>query len=317
MEYRLTKWIICIFPLITLHCSTQNSQEKQNPLPVRIIFETDMCTDVDDVGALATLHALADQKEAEILAIGYNEVYKDGAKALDAINTWYHRGTIPIGVYKKELHQPDESGYLSETAKFPNHMPLNPAENPSAVDVYISTLKAQPDSSVTIVSVGFLNNLHDLLRADPKLISKKVKELVIMGSLHDDQWNLVRHDLVKTSQEIFAEWPTPIVISQVGADIHTGKDLESTSPENPVRASYYHYFGERFDGRSSWDQMAILYAVRGLQYFDLNSEGAGRLKEGYPIKLQPGWRSYTVPKLSNSEYEGLINELMARPPTGE
>ena len=36
--------------------------------PVKVIFDTDMLTDFDDVGALACLHALADAGEAEILA---------------------------------------------------------------------------------------------------------------------------------------------------------------------------------------------------------------------------------------------------------
>jgi len=283
---------------------------------VKVIFETDMCTDVDDVGALAILHALADLHEVEILAIGYNEVHPDGASAIDAINTWYNRGDIPIGVYKKALPSPDVSGYLSQTAKFPNDMSGDLAELPSAVDVYVKTLKAQPDSSVTIVSVGFLNNLSDLLDSHKDLIARKVQKLVIMGGLYDDAWNLVRHDLVETSERIFEDWPTPILISQPGADIHTGQDLEHTSVENPVRASYYHYFDERFGKRSSWDQLAVLYAVRGLQYFTLHSDGAGRLSSGYVIKMHPGWRSYISKELSNADYEQLINELMAKPPAG-
>jgi hypothetical protein len=283
---------------------------------VKVIFETDMCTDVDDVGALATLHALADLREAEILAIGYNEVHQDGAAAIDAINTWYSRGDIPIGIYQKALPSPDVSGYLSQTAKFPNDISNDLAELPSAVDVYVSTLNAQPDSSVTIVSVGFLNNLSDLLDSHPDLIARKVQKLVIMGGLYDDAWNLVRHDLVKTSERIFEDWPTPIVISQPGADIHTGQDLEHTSVENPVRASYYHYFNESFSARSSWDQLAVLFAVRGLKYFTLHSDGAGRLSSGYAIKMQPGWRSYIDKTLSNADYEHLINELMAKPPAG-
>ena len=68
--------------------------------PKKIIFETDMCTDVDDVGALAVLHALADNGEAEILAISFNEVHPSGAGTICAINTWYNRGDIPIGIYK-------------------------------------------------------------------------------------------------------------------------------------------------------------------------------------------------------------------------
>ncbi|MCB0669051.1 MAG: nucleoside hydrolase [Saprospiraceae bacterium] len=287
-----------------------------NDNPVKIIFETDMCTDVDDVGALATLHALVDLQEAEILAVGYNEVHPNGAAAIDAINTWYGRGNIPIGVYKRPLRGPDESGYLLETARFPNDLPTDPEDLPSAVDVYVQVLNNQPDSSVTIVSVGFLSNLADLLDGHSGLISRKVKKLVIMGGLIDDAWNLVRHDLVETSQKIFEGWPTPIVISQEGADIRTGQDLQYSSVDNPVRASYYHYFGQQFDSRSSWDQMAVLFAVRGLKYFELHSDGSGKLSNGFVLQMEPGWRSYLTNTLSNREFEDLINQLMTNPPAG-
>ena len=38
--------------------------------PVRVILDTDLSSDVDDVGAVAVLHALADAGEAEILGMG-------------------------------------------------------------------------------------------------------------------------------------------------------------------------------------------------------------------------------------------------------
>ena len=41
-----------------------------NRQPVRLIFDTDMMGDVDDVGTVAVLHALADQGEVRILAMG-------------------------------------------------------------------------------------------------------------------------------------------------------------------------------------------------------------------------------------------------------
>ena len=37
--------------------------------PARIILDVDLAEDVDDAGALAVLHALADRGEAEILGI--------------------------------------------------------------------------------------------------------------------------------------------------------------------------------------------------------------------------------------------------------
>lgn len=287
---------------------------KKDQPPVKIIFETDMCTDVDDVGALATLHALADLRETEILAIGYNEVHRDAAGAIDAINTWYGRGDIPVGVYRGDLLGPDSSGYLPEVVKFPHDLPEGSSGYPDAMEMYVRVLEAQPDSSVTIVSVGFLNNLANLLELHFDLIARKVQKLVIMGGLYDDVWNLVRHDLLPTSDKIFKQWPTPIFISEEGANIHTGQLLETTSIDNPVRAAYYHYFNQAFKGRSSWDQVAVLFAVRGLQQFTLHADGEARLGQGYPIVLKTGWRSYIRSVLSPGELEKMINELMAKPP---
>jgi PKD repeat protein len=147
--------------------------------PKSVIFETDMCLDVDDVGALAVLHALANNDEAELLAVCYNEVHPHGPSTIDAINTWYGRGDIPVGVYKDTLSEPDYSPYLEAVSNFPHDLDSTNALN--ALDVYQNVLSEQPDSSVTIISVGFLNNLNDLLNANPELIAKKVKELVIMG----------------------------------------------------------------------------------------------------------------------------------------
>jgi inosine-uridine nucleoside N-ribohydrolase len=282
--------------------------------PEKVIFDTDMCFDVDDVGALATLHALADNQEDTILAVCYNEVNKYGAAAIDAINTWYHRGNIPIGIYKKPLSSPDSSPYLSQLANFPNDIPADLSRVPSALDVYTRALNGQPDTSVTIISVGFLNNLEDLLNNEPELIAKKVKQLVIMAGVNNDDFNLVRHNLVDASEKVLKDWPTPIVISQLGGDINTGESLENTPAENPVREAYYLWFNKEFKGRPSWDPLTVLYAVRGTSFFSLNSTGTGSLKNGYSYEMEAGWRSYTMPALTNSEYAAIINNLMTKPP---
>ena len=66
---------------------------------VPVILDTDMAYDVDDVGALACLHALADRREAKILGVVYNETHPLGPIAIDVINRWYGR-QVPIGAFK-------------------------------------------------------------------------------------------------------------------------------------------------------------------------------------------------------------------------
>ncbi len=281
--------------------------------PKKVIYETDMCLDVDDVGGLAMLHALADSGEAEILAVHFNEVHASGAAAIDAINTWYHRGNIPVGIYKDKLVNPDNSKYLGHVAGFPHD--LTSASAPTALDVYRQVLGEQSDGSVTIISVGFLNNIHDLLKAEPDLVARKVTELVVMGGRINDSFNLVRHNLAAKSEYVIRNWPTPLVISQFGHATHTGARLSEAPAENPVREAYFRWFDQSFRGRSSWDQVAVLYGVRGLSYyFHEITSGTGRLSNGYEWQMQSGFRSYLDARLSNEEFSSIIEALMTEAP---
>ncbi|MBL7113464.1 MAG: nucleoside hydrolase, partial [Bacteroidales bacterium] len=281
----------------------------------KIIYETDMCADVDDAGALAILHALVNMGEAEILAVCFNEVHPYGAPAIDAMNTWYGRGDIPIGIYKGHLDNPHGSGYLEYVAEFPHD--LETADAPSALDVYRQVLAEQPDSSVTIVSVGFLNNINDLLIAEPALVAQKVTELVQMAGVYNDGFNLVQHNLVSVSENVIRNWPTRLIISQEGSSIYTGDNYENAAPENPYREAFYRYFGNKYRSRSSWDEMAILYGVRGLTtYFNEQTSGTGRLNNGYTWQMQAGYRTYLTNRHANSTYERIIEELMDQLPIG-
>ena len=314
-DLKISFLVMTILTFFTVVMIPFNSvaEDTENMHPKKVIFETDMSTDVDDVGALAVLHALADNGEAEILAISFNEAHPSGASAICAINTWYNRGDIPIGIYKGDLADPDESSYLDTIATFPHHLPTIPP--PSSVELYLQVLREQPDNSVTIISVGFLNNLYDLVKADSNLISQKVTELVVMALLTDDPYNTVRHDLIDKSEYVIHNWPTPLVISHYGESVHTGARLAETPAGNPVREAYYRRFSGQYKGRSSWDQLAVLYGVRGLgDYFTEITDGKGRLANGYEWEMQPGFRSYLDPRLSDDEFVHIIESLMIKLP---
>ena len=78
--------------------------------PVKIIFDTDMESDVDDMGALAMLHGFADRGEAEILATISSSLNPWSAPVIDVVNTFYGRGGLPIsnvktlGVYRNSRY---------------------------------------------------------------------------------------------------------------------------------------------------------------------------------------------------------------------
>ncbi len=248
------------------------------PAPVKVIFDTDIGPDCDDAGAVAMLHTLADLCEVEILGMVSATSFEWGAGALDAINTYYGRPDIPIGALKEPdfLDRSDYSQYLAEN--FPND--LKSAKNaPDAVELFHSVLEAQPDGSVTIISVGPLRNAKNLLSSPGgrELVAKKVKQWSVMGGFYPGtpgaEWNFEQDGAA--AKEAIEDWPTPIMFSgaEVGSGVTTGTRLFSeTEEQNPVRKAYQLSTGD--GGRLSWDLTSVLYAARGPEpFFRVVSDG--------------------------------------------
>lgn len=279
-----------LLPLALLLCAPAAAQ------PAKILFDTDMAGDCDDVGALAVLHALADRGEAEILAVVSNRKEKQNASAaaIDAINTYYGRPDIPIGTDKDgaKLGRNGDSPYTPALRdEFP-HDALPDDRMPDALDVYRQTLAAQPDNSVVLCSVGALSNLEDLLRSGPdqhsslsgaELIRRKVRRTLIMGGGFPRTARPETNLLIDPSASVTVanEWPGPIVWQgyEVGAALHNGADLASTPADNPVRRAYelrpYFQYRAIDYGKPAHDLATVLLAVRGIEkeYWDEISNG--------------------------------------------
>lgn len=320
--------ILFLYILLFVNNVFAQSEITNTEPPVKVIYETDMCLDVDDVGALAVLHGLQNEKKVNLLGVCYNEVHPLGASVIDAINTWYNRGNIPIGIYMnydQAFKDPDPSDYFTRERYFDlDNMPHDPFDNivGCAIAVYKHILKNETDNSVVIISVGFLNNLYDLLK-DPEgyaLVKSKVKLLAVMGGLKDDDFNFTRHSLVDQTQYVIENWPGRLVITDEGSQMITGETLTATTPvNNPVRRAYELEWEQGPNvGRSSWDQVPVLYAVYGTKYYKEDWDGSGRLRddEGKPKftwNLQKGHREYATPK-DNKQIEDEIERLMTVPP---
>jgi hypothetical protein len=300
-------FILLIFIVFSSHLFAQNYS------PKKIIYETNICLAVDDVGGLAVIHALQNRGEAELLAVCINEIHPSSVPAVDAINTWYGRGDIPIGIFRGEFPNPDKSNYLDELKKFPHD--LEDENALSALEVYQEVLTKQPDKSVTIISVGFMNNLDILLRTDPILVARKVKELVIMGAHNGDDHNLGFHNTEKAAQNILENWPSPLVFHHLGGDIRTGLRLQDTPAENPVREAYYKYSDSKFVDLASHDQITVLYGVRGAcNYFIKTSSGIGSIPSGFKWEMKTRNDSVIEALLPGEAYARIIEDLMVETP---
>jgi hypothetical protein len=263
----------------------------------RVIFDTDITGDCDDVLALAMCHTLADRHACELLAVTISKDNPLTGPFVDAVNTFYGRPDLPIGVTRDPAAQRRASRYLGvvESGRYPHDLRSNDMAE-EAIATLRRTLAGQPDRSVTIVSVGTATNLAGLLRSPgdtlsplpgPDLVRRKTALLAIMaGSFADPpdgrphlEANVVNH--VAAMRLVADEWPDEVPVHWSGYEIGTALPYPRASiaadyayvPRHIVRDAYLAHSGPQHD-RPCWDQSSVLEAVlsdRG--FFDLSRPG--------------------------------------------
>jgi hypothetical protein len=339
---RKIKFLVCLASAMSLivscnECGNQSSN-KSGVKPVNLIFDTDLGEDYGDVGAIAMLHALADDGDVNILATMACNRDENVVPCIEVYNTYYNRPEIPVGVSKDE-NTPSrkayqkESNYLDSIAtKYP-HATAKSSDAPDAVKLYRQILSKQADTSVVICTIGFLSNLYHLLMSDgdeysplsgKQLVAKKVKVLVAMaaGFPKGDEYN-VNCD-VPASVTVAKYWPTEIIFSgfEIGLTILTGKDVVQMAVENnPVKEAFAICMGEGEPlGRMSWDQLALLVAVKGIDpYFSaergivhINNKGRNTWTAD-----EKGTHRRLIPKMPNEQLETMVEHYMMHLPVAK
>lgn len=264
-----------------------------NDLPV-LIFDTDMGSDCDDVGALAILHRYLNQGKAKLLGCIYSSgKVPFGAGIIDAINTYYGRPDIPIGAeYNTDFGDPvdkmDAGKLAQDTVAFGHDIIFN-RDVPNQTLLTRQLLASQKDHSVTYVTVGHTKALYDLLRseADPvsewtglELVRKKVKKWVALGALKANQsngfgskdWNFFRNGTQPYTDYLLEHFPCPVYLINAGSNVLTGQSLVHTQHGNIVRTAYRDWLWKNEaktlnEGRPSWDLAAVYFAVEGQTTF--------------------------------------------------
>lgn len=295
--------VVCLVALCGDQASAQSSEVATK---TQVIFDTDITGDCDDVLALGMLHALADRDECEILAVTISKINDLTAPFVDAVNTYYGRDAIPIGVTRDAQRR--ESRYLKlcktrdeGTLRYPHDL-LTSEDAPPAVDVLRQTLARAEDHSVVIIQVGLAANLADLIESGPDQISplsgrdlviKKCKLASVMAACFGPALGKDRHAEANVVNGIdamrrFADnWPdsVPIVWSDFRIGLAARYPRASIArdfryqPHHIVREAYLLHSGPDHD-RPTWDLTSVLYAVRPSDgYFGLSERGRVQIDE--------------------------------------
>ena len=324
--------------------SSLQADEPRRPVPV--IFDTDIGNDVDDVLALGMIHALEVRGDCRLLAVTITKDNPLAASFTDAVNTFYGKGDIPIGICQSGVTpQPSKFNVLAEKKdngklRYPHDLKA-PQQIPDAVTVLRTALAGAEDHSVVIAQVGFSTNLANLLKSPgdkispltgKELVKQKVKLLSMMagafekiphkGKLVDHrEYNIIKD--IPAAQKLAREWPTPIVWSgfEIGLNVaYPHESIEEDynyTPHHPLAEAYILYNPPPHD-RPTWDLTSVLYAVfphRG--YFDLSETGTVTVQPEGLTTFKPGEGQQRYLKLTDAQrvrvVEALV-QLSSQPP---
>jgi inosine-uridine nucleoside N-ribohydrolase len=303
---------------------------------VKIIFDTDIGGDADDLGALVMLNNFMNHGECELMGVMCWSTEQYAVPAIDAVNRFYRHPDIPIGTRKGEIYHEDWN-YTRPIADHFYHE-HGPADVPDATVLYRRILAKSHNHSITLVTVGPLANIRNLIESLPdsisplngkELIEAKIREVVIMGGQFpsgENEWNF-NGGMPGVTRFVLDNIKVPITFSgyEIGNIIKTGEVFNDIDPATPLYVGFLHFsrnapwIKDFYQGRildnSSYDQTAVLYAVRkgeGLYwdkveggYCDPDNNGGNTWVEG-PVSNQ----SYLKLKMKPEEMAELIESIM-------
>ena len=137
---------------------------------VPVIFETDMGNDIDDALAFDLIYKAMDDGRVDLLAIGNHKLSPTATDYIDILNTWYGYPDIPLAQSPTPVlndHAPDYTAAVCAMTREDGSPAFARSKTPEQIEdpvtLYRRTLAAQPDRSVTVLSLGFATELAKLL----------------------------------------------------------------------------------------------------------------------------------------------------------
>lgn len=247
--------------------------------PIKVILDTDIGPDCDDAAALALVHLFAADGLLDPLAVTHCTSSPYGVGAIRAINRWYGRPELPVGTLSDTDLLIGDPRYETYNKPLAESLPEVLRAAPDATALLRETLAGQPDGSVTLVAIGPLRNVANLMDSGPDaaspltgaaLMERKITRMVLMGGcfpdaegqrpITDAEWNFLM-DIPSAHRVV--SWPGEIVFCgfEVGFPVISGGRMAQDLPENhPVRQAYALHGSDK--GRNSWDLLTVLWAAQ-------------------------------------------------------
>ena len=293
--------ILCCLIVVgsqALHsCNKNNSQEPVATMPA-IIYDTDLGSSTDDLFGLEMLYNYHNQGRCRLLGVVVDRMGEECAACADVMNTYFGHGELPIGLVKNGIENPAvwidykalPTYTLADGSPMFRRTVSDYSSLPDGWQLYRRLLAAEPDHSVSIVSVGFVTCLAQLLGSEGdayspltgvELVRQKVKCLYIQGGhfgeADEGDFNFAQG--IDFAQTFFQLWPSDVDI--IFSPMETGQLVEYTPEQviadidwtdiHPIKQVYMTCNCNT--GQKMWDPMVVINAVEGDGLFTLSERG--------------------------------------------
>ena len=340
-------WMLALTMVSGLASCTKNNPvvPQENEAVPLVILDTDIGSSTDDLFSMEMLYDYQKQGKCKILGVVVDREGEDCAACADVMNTYFNNGNLPIGLVRNGIENP---------SVWINYKALPTYENgdgsqmfartlsdystlPDGWELYRRLLASQPDHSVSIVSLGFVTCLAQLLESEPdqyspltgvELVRQKVKCLYLMGGVFgsavEPDYNFGQG--IEFAKTFFHLWPTDVDIifspgevgdaieyvpEQVIADI-------SWTDVHPIKQVYMTCNCNT--GQKMWDLMAIINAVEGDGLFQLSERGTVAITDNaetiftpsaagncrYQLPGDADWNNAMLEKIRNVNKTSLV-----------
>ena len=303
---KIIQWILAaifVYGAMTALTSCSNDddpvgqQDEYTGVPL-IIFDTDIGSSADDLFALEMLYRYEDEGRCRLLGVMVDRENERNAAFADVMNTYFGHGDVPIGLIRDGIKEPKiwiDYAHVADT-KDGDGQPMfgrsiaDYSALPDGWRLYRRLLAAQPNHSVSIVSVGFVTCLAQLLQSAPdsysslsgvELVRQKVKCIYLQGGVfgeaEEPDFNFAQG--LTFAKTFFQKWPQEV--DMVFSPMEAGQDVEYTPEQviadvswtdaHPIKQVYMQC--DCNTGQRMWDVMPVIQAVEDDELFTLSERG--------------------------------------------
>ena len=299
--------LVCGAMTALTSCSNDDNAEEQEQaytgVPL-VIYDTDLCSSADDLFALEMLYRYEDEGRCRLLGVMVDREGERNAAFADVMNTYFGHGDVPVGLVRDGIKEPKvwiDYAHVADT-KDGDGQPMfgrsiaDYSALPDGWRLYRRLLAAQPDHSVSIVSVGFVTCLAQLLQSAPdsysslsgvELVRQKVKCIYLQGGVfgeaEEPDFNFAQG--LTFAKTFFQKWPQEV--DMVFLPMEAGQDVEYTPEQviadvswtdaHPIKQVYMQC--DCNTGQRMWDVMPVVQAVGGDALFSLSGRGTVTLTD--------------------------------------